>query len=391
VKPLVTILIPAYNDESTIGAVLESVRNLSYEPVEVVVINDASTDSTGTVVAQYPVRQIINDRNRGLGHNLNLGLSNAAGDYLVVLQSDCRIMQRDWIDMLLSAMDETTAVVVSQREVPPLKTLPAGARLFNAVAPQDLRNQDSAPKELLYCRGKADLYKLNVLKELGGWNRDFFTAGEDTDLSIRLREAGYKILLHPEARIEYLFSGRQTSVTGALQKAILYGKTAFKLYRLHRYDGIQARTYLVVFLSALLLILPIPARWPGGFILLFFSFTCRIQYGKSKSISFGLLALVASLSLLVLQLRLPLIRFSSILPLGMTGAGFAYTVYVSAKNTARNIKKGESLGQVPGAFVLSVIWRLASGLGYLAGTVEHHLGKGAWSAAQSGRTRTETR
>src|SRR5439155_15140482 len=87
--------------------------------------------------------------------------------------------------------------VVSQRQISDFASLPAGARYFNAVAPQDLLARSAAPQELQYCRGKADLYPVQLLRELEGWDRSFFTAGEDTDLSIRLRERGYRILLHP--------------------------------------------------------------------------------------------------------------------------------------------------------------------------------------------------
>ena len=136
----------------------------------------------------------------GLGYNQNLGLSLTKSEYMVLLQSDCEILQTDWLEQMIQLMTDDVAVVVSQREIHNFAELSAGARLFNAVAPQDLINTTNKTVDQQYCRGKADLYRVSVLRELGGWNRDFFTAGEDTDLSIKIRKLGHRIILHPTAK-----------------------------------------------------------------------------------------------------------------------------------------------------------------------------------------------
>lgn len=368
-KPLVTVLVCTYNDESTIGAVLRAITNLAYDPMEVMVINDASSDGTRDIVEQFPVLAVHNTANRGLGYNQNLGLQMAKGEYLALIQSDCEVLGADWLDRMVELMSGNTAVAVSQRQIDAFASLPAGARLFNAVAPQDLANSTSAPVELQYCRGKADLYRTDVLRELGGWNRSFYTAGEDTDLSIRLRARGYLILLHPTAAVRYLFSGRQVSVAGALRKAFLYGKTAFPLYHLHGYDGIQARTYFVLLLSWLLWPLPFPANAVAGGALIVYSLTCRIQT-SGPSISYGMLAFIASAPLLMLSFTVHRPELAAVPLLALAAAGTAYTLYLAAKNTARNYAKGERAGQLPGTFLFCASWRLISGIGYLAGAWE---------------------
>src|SRR5262249_6589027 len=227
----VTALVCAYNDEATIGIVLQALLQLKYDPpIEIVVVDDASTDRTAEIVAQYPVKLLRNTENRGLGHNQNLGLSAATGEYLALVQSDCEVLGTDWLNRMVEPFrDEQTAVVVSQRETQNFASLPLGARLFNAVAPQDLINKTGRVVRLQYCRGKADVYRVSTLKELRGWDSSFFTAGEDTDLSLRLRAKNLRILLHPQAQIRYLFSSRQSSVLGALKKGFLYRETAVPL------------------------------------------------------------------------------------------------------------------------------------------------------------------
>ncbi len=369
-KPPVTIVVCTYNDEFTIGIVLQALINLTYSPLEILVINDASTDRTGEIIRQFPVTLIHNETNRGLGFNLNLGLSLAKSDYLAVVQSDCEVLEPGWLDAMMELMTEPIGAVVSQRRIREFASLPAGARYFSAVAPQDLINTKGHPVELNYCRGKADLYKASLLRELNGWNRSFFTAGEDTDLSIRIRKKGYKILLHPKAAVRYLFSSRQASISGSLKKAFLYGKAAVRLYQLHHYDGIQARTYMTVILSLLTLPLPELSRWICGSLLFLYSVTCRIQTRASTGIPFALLGFFASIPLIVLNLQRKTAEFSMIPAGSLATAGLIYLAYLSAKNTFRNYRKGEKAGNLPATFLFCAAWRLISGVGYFYGACE---------------------
>lgn len=368
--PSITLVVCTYNDESTIQLVLDSISRLTYNPLEVIVINDASNDRTGEIISKYPVKHIENPKNMGLGYNQNLGLSLAKSEYMVLLQSDCEILQADWLQQMIELMNGDVAVVVSQREIHNFAELSAGARLFNAVAPQDLINTTNKPIDQQYCRGKADLYRVSVLRELGGWNRDFFTAGEDTDLSIKIRKLGHRILLHPTAKVKYLFSGRQVSVSGALAKAFLYGSVAYPLYKLHRYDGIQSRTYAHLILGAIAWMFPFPFDGIVGALILANSFTCSISSVAMRGMSFGILNLIACVPFVMLNSPHGLRGVLQSIPAGILLAGSAYTGYLAAKNTFRNYGKGEKLHRLPGTFLFCITWRLVSGIGYLAGAMK---------------------
>jgi GT2 family glycosyltransferase len=369
-KPLITVVVCTYNDESTIARVLDAVSRFTYNPLEVLVINDASTDRTAGIAKNFNVALIDNPTNMGLGYNQNLGLSLAQGEYMALIQSDCEVLQDDWLEKMVDLMSDDVAVVVSQREIQNFAELPSGARLFNAVAPQDLENKTGQPQLQDYCRGKADLYRVSALRNLGGWNREFFTAGEDTDLSIRLRNSGHRIVLHPSAKVRYLFSNRQATVGGALRKAFLYGNVAYPLYRLHHYDGIQSRTYAHVLMAAVAIFLPFPLNGIAGILLLANSFTCKIQ-SAWRSTSLGILSLIACVPVVMLNSAHGLRGIMQAIPGGILLAGAAYTGYLSAKNTFRNYRKGEKIYRLPGTFIFALLWRLASGAGYLVGAFKN--------------------
>jgi len=88
---LVSVIIPAYNAEKTIGRALESVRLQNYAPIEIIVVNDASHDSTAAVVESFgdPTIALINRLvNGGVSAAMNAGLRRARGEYVAFLDAD---------------------------------------------------------------------------------------------------------------------------------------------------------------------------------------------------------------------------------------------------------------------------------------------------------------
>jgi len=85
--PSLSVIIPAYNEVAAIGDVLRDVRAVVPE-AEVLVVDDASTDSTGQVAAEAGARVIRHRANRGYGGSLKTGVRAAKGDVVVILDAD---------------------------------------------------------------------------------------------------------------------------------------------------------------------------------------------------------------------------------------------------------------------------------------------------------------
>lgn len=88
VFPLVSIVIPSYNAEKTIGQCLESIKNQSYPNLEVIVVDDGSKDETIKSVSKYNVSIIALENNYGAPHAMNVGAELAKGEYIFFLDSD---------------------------------------------------------------------------------------------------------------------------------------------------------------------------------------------------------------------------------------------------------------------------------------------------------------
>lgn len=94
VNPLVTIIMPAYNAERTISCAINSVLKQDYSNIELIVVNDGSTDNTKSVCSQFSDKRIkvVTQENKGLSGARNTGLSNSNGEYVTFVDSD------DWIE-----------------------------------------------------------------------------------------------------------------------------------------------------------------------------------------------------------------------------------------------------------------------------------------------------
>ena len=91
-RPLITILVPCYNVEKYVDECLSSIQKQTYDNLEVLCINDGSTDNTLNILRKYEASDnrfhIINKSNSGYGASMNIGLNKASGDYIGIVESD---------------------------------------------------------------------------------------------------------------------------------------------------------------------------------------------------------------------------------------------------------------------------------------------------------------
>jgi glycosyltransferase involved in cell wall biosynthesis len=114
----VSIVIPARNEEETIGLVLDDVNKTTVQmpdrTVEVIVVDDKSTDRTGEIAVQRGARVVRNTGPSGKGCALRLGFENATGDVIVMMDADGSHRAED-IPVLLGAMKEGVGMVIGSR------------------------------------------------------------------------------------------------------------------------------------------------------------------------------------------------------------------------------------------------------------------------------------
>jgi glycosyltransferase involved in cell wall biosynthesis len=111
--PRVSVITPVYNGERYIQETIESVLNAPTRiPLEYIVINDGSTDSTLEIISRYSSQiQILNFENQGESASVNVGLGAARGEYVVVVSADDPILEGSLFDKAVRILDENPTIV----------------------------------------------------------------------------------------------------------------------------------------------------------------------------------------------------------------------------------------------------------------------------------------
>ncbi len=93
-RALVSVVIPCFNHARFLAEAIASALAQTYAPVEIVVVDDGSTDDTAAVAARFPGVRYVHQENRGLAAARNTGLRESRGGYLVFLDADDRLLPR---------------------------------------------------------------------------------------------------------------------------------------------------------------------------------------------------------------------------------------------------------------------------------------------------------
>ena len=118
-KPLISVVIPAYNHERFIGPAIESVLNQTTDDLELIIVNDGSTDATEEVILSYEDPRISYtwQENQDAFNTINRGMSMAQGQFISILNSD-DVYTTDRFEKCLGHMRDTGAEVVFSDVIP---------------------------------------------------------------------------------------------------------------------------------------------------------------------------------------------------------------------------------------------------------------------------------
>ncbi|WP_442604349.1 glycosyltransferase family 2 protein [Paenibacillus sp. KN14-4R] len=208
--PKVSIMIPAHNEDIVIRQTLHAMVALDYpkELLEVIVINDNSSDRTGEIVdefaAQYsfiiPLHTFPPDGGKGKSHALNRALKIAKGELIAVYDAD-NTPEKAAVKNLVSGLihrPDVAAVVGKFRVINAKKNL-----LTKFINIETISFQWMAQAgrwfwfSITTIPGTNFMIRRSVLDKVGGWDEK--ALAEDTELSIRVYEAGYVIRFYPLA------------------------------------------------------------------------------------------------------------------------------------------------------------------------------------------------
>ena len=180
-NPLVSVAILTWNRRDHLAKAINSVLHQAYRPVEIIVVDSASTDGTDELIrSDYPdVKSIRLHRNLGCPEGRNVALSNCSGEIIYALDDD------GWL------AEDTLEICVDRFKRYPQAGIVGCAILAPGEDP-DLRKPDTWHHVF---SGGASAVRRQVLESAGYYPSDFYRQAEEGDLALRIFEQGFEILL----------------------------------------------------------------------------------------------------------------------------------------------------------------------------------------------------
>jgi cellulose synthase/poly-beta-1,6-N-acetylglucosamine synthase-like glycosyltransferase len=233
-SPLVSVVIPAKNEEDHIEACLASVLAQDHEDLEVLVVDGASTDRTcelvEAVAARDPRVRLLHNPRGIIPVALNLALAEARGRWLVRVDSHAAVPP-DYVRLAVQHLETGRWGGVGGRKDGVGRT-PAGKAVAAAMAsPFGVGNSTyhygTETRTVEHIPFGA--YPVALARELGGWNEDL-RVNQDFEFDWRVRASGHELLFDPALRIDW--HSRQT-VRELYAQYRRYGKGKVKVAALH--------------------------------------------------------------------------------------------------------------------------------------------------------------
>ncbi|MFY0407340.1 glycosyltransferase [Solicola sp. PLA-1-18] len=285
-KPLVTVVVCSLNGAELIGDTLDALAAQTIAgDVEVVVVDDGSTDGTADVARAHGAHVLRHAANAGLATARNTGWTGAKADVVAFTDDDCR-PSPDWVERLLAAherhpdaaavggtlagtaQDTFTLRYLSRSN--PLAPLESSLlqddgfvhRLTQYVRRSAFPRTASGERDVASVVGGNMLWPVATLEAYDGFDARFRFGGEEEDLCRRVVRGGGTLVFAPDAVVRHEF---EPGLGDTLRRSRAYGRGNARLFRKH--DGLLPTVYPLPFAVAGLVGLALLRRSPATAVL----------------------------------------------------------------------------------------------------------------------------
>lgn len=233
-QPLVSIIVPSHNDGPTLMKCISSLFEQSWSDIEVIVIDDASTDQTSSTLqalAQGDPRLRFDSlgKKSGAAKARNLGFAMAKGEIIALIDGDMWAPPQ-WVEQLVGPIISDLADVTGGPDhVPssaPIESRCIGYSMDSVLTNGGLRRGDT--KLVTYLPGTGNMaIRASLLHQAGHFDEGFHDTGEDKEWLFRVKEAGARFLYLPHA---LAWHERRPDVLLHARKQVLSGRRRFDIW-----------------------------------------------------------------------------------------------------------------------------------------------------------------
>jgi hypothetical protein len=215
-KPLISVIIVTYNRKAQVIECIDSVLKSTYRPLEIIVVDNASTDGTaGELEYRYPkqIKLIKSDKNIYAGGGRNLGAKSASGEYLLFVDSD-NVIDVDMIENLMKlSLDEKNLKIGMSGPFTYYKSAPnrlcwvnnrmsllTSATFFFGTGQIDNGQYDKFDFIKVQHIPNVFMVRKDIYELVGGIDHEYVMHYEESDLAQKIKKQGYDIVLVPAAK-----------------------------------------------------------------------------------------------------------------------------------------------------------------------------------------------
>ncbi len=230
----VAVVVPNLNGETYLAEAIDSLLRQTLKAM-IIVVENASTDRSLTILESYGDKIIIlkNKKNLGFAGGVNIGIKYALErDFAAVaLFNNDAVAQPEWLLELVGTMssDKNIGIVTSKITLSGRHLLDSTGEFYTTWGLPYPRGRGKAidlytKKEAVFgASGGASLYRAELFDDIGLFDDTFFAYYEDTDISFRAQLAGWKVFYNPDAVVTH----RQ----GATSKKMVHGFTTYQTFK----------------------------------------------------------------------------------------------------------------------------------------------------------------
>ncbi len=213
---LVSFIVINWNGGAFLVDCLSSIRKQSYSPAEILVVDNGSTDHSREILTENPdVTTILNDTNRGFGPANNQALALANGEFIAFVNNDT-VLDSGWLEQMMNAMlrDDRTGMCAGKTlsySQPGIIDNTGHLLYWDGVnrgrgRMQEDHGQFDSMRDAFFPSGCACLFRASALQQVGTFDEEFYLYGDDTELGLRARLAGWDCAFAPGAVAYHRYS-----------------------------------------------------------------------------------------------------------------------------------------------------------------------------------------
>lgn len=261
--PLVSLITVNFNQSEVTCALIESLNRITYPNLEVIVVDNHSTEDDPTIIKQrFPnIVLIQNPINYGFAAGNNYGLMRARGEYVLLLNNDIEVPP-DFLEPLVDLLESNQEIGAVSPKIKfyyqPDTIQYAGYTTIDKVTMRNTSigywekdsGQYNEERETAYAHGAAMLVPMRVVKEIGLMSYIFFLYYEEADWCARISKAGYKIYYSGKSHVLH----KESVSTGKMSSLKIYYQNRNRIVFMRR--SLNGAGYIKALLYQLLIAIP---------------------------------------------------------------------------------------------------------------------------------------